>query len=235
MTSVRKSFRSERKKLIGERMVNYLFDIARAVFAAIVILFFLMLPEFVLGLAYPSFAPCWDPVRLSILLALALSLSLVKSKKFLTCFLLVFAVLQLLQFGVVMSAGRYVSPAEWNSFAWEGFVSTMKDGVWYRGLLIAGMVVVPYLVLEYIFACGILNPPAFKKGWLATLLFLAVFVSYTVSPERKSETQTACSCYASYNTLNVSAFYLADALPQKIKERWPDVSFAGLSAQAAEE
>ncbi|MBO4519638.1 MAG: hypothetical protein J5787_00355 [Alphaproteobacteria bacterium] len=216
-------------------MVNYLFDVARAVFAAIVILFFLMLPEMILGGVYPSFAPCWDPVRLGILLALALSLSLVKSKKFLTCFLLVFSVLQLLQFGVVMSAGRYVSPFEWDSFAWAGFVSSIKDSAWYRCLALFGMVLVPYLILEYIFARGILNPPAFKKGWIATILFLAVFVGYTVSPERKTETQTACSCYASYNTLNVSAFYLADTLPQKIKEKWPDVSFAGLSAQAAEE
>ena len=216
-------------------MVNYLFDIARAVFAAIVILFFLMLPEMVLGLIYPSFAPCWDPIRLSILLALALSLSLVKSKKFLTCFLLVFGALQLLQFGVVMAAGRYVSPFEWDAFAWSDFTVALKESVWYRCLLLAGMVVVPYMILEYIFARGILNPPAFRKGWIATILFLAVFVGYTVSPERRSETQTACSCYASYNTLNVSAFYLADMLPQKIKEKWPDVSFSGLSAQAAEE
>ena len=110
-----------------------------------------------------------------------------------------------------------------------------KESVWYRYLLLSGMIIVPYLILEYVFVRGILNPPAFKRGGIVTVLFLAAFVGYTVSPERREETQKECSCYASYNILNVSAFYLADVLPQKIKEKWPDVSFAGLSAQAAEE
>ena len=140
-----------------------------------------------------------------------------------------------MQFGVVLSAGRYVSPFEWDSFAWNGFTAALNKSVLYRFLLLIAMVAVPYMMLEYIFVRGILNPPAFKRGGIVTVLFLAVFASYTVSPERKTETRTACSCYASYNTLNVSAFYLADILPQKIKGKWPDVSFAGLSAQAAEE
>ena len=216
-------------------MINYCFDIARAVFTAVVILFFLMLPEMILGLAYPSFAPCWDPVRLGVLLAMTLSLAVVKNKKFLTLFLLIFGALQIVQFGVVLSAGRYVSPSEWDSFAWSGFTAAFDKSVLYRFLLLAAMVAVPYMVLEYVFVRGILNPPAFKHGGIVTVLFLAAFVGYTVSPEKREETQTACSCYASYNTLNVSAFYLADMLPQKIKEKWPDVSFAGLSAQAAEE
>lgn len=214
-------------------MVNYLFDIARAVFAAIVILFFLMMPEFILGLVYPSFASCWEPARLGVLLALALSLSLVKSKKFLTCFLIVFGILQLLQFGVASSVGRYVSPFDLDSFAWAGFVSAMKETVWYHNLLLVGILVVPYLILEYILARGILNPPSFKSGWLITIVFLVVFSGRAFSPEDRGEMQTACSCYASYNTLNISAVYLVN-VPQIIKEKWPDVSFAGLSAQAAE-
>jgi len=110
----------------------------------------------------------------------------------------------------------------------------LKEKVWYHGLLLSGMVVIPYLILEYIFARGILNPPSFKKGWILTILFLAGFTGYAVSEKGKIETQTAC-CYASYNTLSASAFYVTEKLPQKIKERWPDISFAGLSAQAAEE
>lgn len=216
-------------------MINYCFDIARAVFTAVVILFFLMLPEMILGLVYPSFALCWDPFGLGVLLAMALSLAVVKNKKFLTLFLLVFGALQIVQFGVVLSVGRYVSPFEWDAFAWNGFTATMNKGGFCRFLLLAVMVAVPYMVLEYIFVRGILNPPVFKHGGIATVLFLAVFIGYTVSPEKRAETQTACSCYAGYNTLNVSAFYLSDMLPQKIKEKWPDVSFAGLSAQAAEE
>lgn len=216
-------------------MINYCFDIARAVFAAVFILFFLMLPEMILGFFHPSFTPCWDPARLGVLLAMALSLSVVKNKKFLTLFLLAFGALQFVQFGVALSAGRYVSPFEWSSFAWDGFRSAAKESVWSRYLLLSGMIAVPYMILEYVFVRGILNPPAFKRGGIVTVLFLAAFAGYTVSPERISETRKECSCYASYNTLNVSAFYLADILPQKIKEKWPDVSIAGLSAQAAEE
>ncbi|MBR1778811.1 MAG: hypothetical protein IJ752_09560 [Alphaproteobacteria bacterium] len=215
-------------------MVNCLFDIARAVFAALVILFFLMLPELVLGLVYPSFASCWDPVRLSVLLGLALSLSLVKSKKFLTGFLLVFGILQLVQFGMAMSVGRYVSPFDLNAFQWSDIVSSVGKKAWYRYLQLSGIVVVPYLILEYIFARGILNPPSFKKGWVATVLFLAAFSGYTVSEKGKAEAQSAC-CYASYNTLNVSAVYLAEMLPRQIKENWPDISFVNQSAQAAEQ
>ena len=139
-----------------------------------------------------------------------------------------------MQFGVVFSAGRYVSPFEWDSFAWSGFTTAMKESVWYRYLSLAGMIVIPYMMLEYIFVRGILNPPAFKRGGIVPVLFLIAFAVYTVSPERREETQTACSCYASYNTLNVSAFYLADALSQKVREKWPDVSFTVLAAQAAE-
>lgn len=214
-------------------MVNYLFDIARAVFAAVVVLFFLMLPEFVLGMVYPSFAPCWDPVKLSVLLVLALSLSLVKNKKFVSGFLFVFGSLQLIQFGVIMSVGRYVSPFDFETFAWSQIVFSIKENVWYHSLLLAAAVIIPYMMLKYIFTRGILNPPVFKRGWVLTVLFLAVFSGYSVS-ERKSTEAQECSCYASYNTLNSSAIYLADMLPQKIKEKWPSISFVNLSAQAAE-
>ena len=213
-------------------MVNYLFDIARAVFAAIVVLFFLMLPEIFLGFVYPSFAPCWDPVKLSVLLALALSLSLVKNKKFITGFLFVFGILLLLQFSVIMSAGRYAAPFDFDTFAWSRIVFSIKENVWYHSLLLSAAVIVPYLMLKHIFTHGILNPPAFKRGWVVTVLFLIAFAGYSVSPEQKAETQSGCSCYASYNTLNTSAVYLADTLPQKIKEKWPMISFMGLSAQA---
>lgn len=214
-------------------MVNYLFDIARALFAAVVILFFLMLPEVILGLIYPSFAPCWDPVRLSILLMLALSLSFVKNKKLLTCFLIVFGALQFVQIGVALFTGHYMSSFDLNSVAWQRFVLSVKESVWYHYLLVSGIVVVPYLVLEYIFARGILNPPSFKKGWIVMVLFLAGFSGYTISEKGRAEAQTAC-CYASYNTLNASVFYAAEKLPQKIKNRWPELSIGGLSAQAAE-
>ena len=214
-------------------MVNYLFDIARAVFAALVVLFFLMLPEFVLGMVYPSFAPCWDPVKLSVLLVLALSLSLVKNKKFVSGFLFVFGLLLLIQFGVIMSVGRYVSPFDFETFAWSQIVFSIKENVWYHSLILVAAVVIPYMTLKYIFTHGILNPPVFKRGWILTVLFLAAFSGYSVSEKKSTETQE-CSCYASYNTLNSSAIYLADTLPQKIKEKWPSISFMGLSAQAAE-
>ena len=215
-------------------MVNYLFDIARAVFTAVVILFFLMAPEMVLGFVYPSFSPCWDPSRLAVLMALALSLSFVKNKRFLTVFLIVFGSLQIVQFGMALSSGRYVTPFDLDTLAANDIFSALKGKVWYHGLLLSGMVFVPYLILEYIFVRGILNPPAFKKGWILTILFLAGFTGYAVSEEGRTETQKTC-CYASYNTLSTSAFYVAERLPQAVKEKWPDVSFAGLSAQAAEE
>ena len=215
-------------------MVNCFFDVARAVFTAVVILFFLMVPEAVLGLVYPSFSFCWNPSGFGVLLALALSLSFVKSKKFLTCFLIVFGVLQTVQFAVAVSAGHYVSPLDSDALTLSGVFSALRGNVWYHGFLLSGMVFVPYLILEYIFARGILNPPAFKKGWIVTVLFLAGFTGYAVSEEGRTETQKAC-CYASYNTLTTSAFYVAERLPETIKEKWPDISFAGLSAQAAEE
>lgn len=213
-------------------MVNCLFYAARAVFTALVVLFFLMLPEFAAGLIYPSFSLCWDPVKLGVLLMLALSLSVVKDRRFLNYFLFGFGVLQLMQFVAILALGHPVSSFDLPADGWDNVASTFKNGEWYRPLLLFCIVAVPYMALSGVFASRILNRPCFKRGWIVPVLFLAGFGGYTVA-EGEREVKTSC-CYASYNTLNVSAFYLAENFPQKVKEKWSEGSLLSSSAQAAE-
>lgn len=216
-------------------MKKYVFDFLRMLFCSLVILFFLMLPEIIFGFIRPHLAVCWNSDKLGMLFLLSFLLSTVKSKKMFVWFLIVFGLLQIVQFCSMAYFGVYLTPYAIDFIFLEtGDIMTEIKDVWYKYLYVFALVGVPYFILGYIVARDFLNRVSFKYGWILPAVYFAGFFYRASTPDGIFQMLFKNTCYASFNTVNSFSAYLGNILPRKLagyehKETFPDYKLTNVA------
>ncbi len=215
-------------------MKKYIFDFLRILFSSLVILFFLMLPEILFGFLNSKLAVCFDPDKLGMVFLLSVALSVVKSKKFFIRFLIVFGILQIVQFCSMAYFGVYLTPYSIDFIFLEtGDILTEIKDVWYKYLYVFVLIGVSYFILGCIVAKDVLNRVSFKYGWVLPMIYVAGFFYRATTPDGIFQMLFKNTCYASYNTVNSFSAYFANILPQKLtgyqtKEVFPDYQLTNI-------
>lgn len=196
----------------------YIMNILTKTFMASFLIFAgLMLPDYVFSFINQNFGLCFNFDKLGVILILSIILALIKNVKFIVGFLIIFGIMQIIQFYNMAYFGVYLSSYALYFIILEAQdIMTEASDVWFKYLYVPFLVVVPYFIVAYILLKFDKKRVKSKFSYVFLFLFFIYFLYKATTPSGIFQMLFKNTCYSTYNTINSFSGFFGNVLPAVI-------------------